>query len=87
MDLKPSELNWVCDHLGHTVDVHKEHYRCRSNVIERIEIAKVLLLQDTGMVKNFVGKSLKDIQFEGRLLKDIQFEGKLNCVYVLGGGV
>ena len=68
MNLNRSELDWVCDHLGHTVDVHRTHYRARSDVIERIEVAKLLLIQDRGIVNQFVGKTLKDIQFSGKCL-------------------
>ncbi|XP_038063286.1 uncharacterized protein LOC119733978 [Patiria miniata] len=63
VNLSRSELDWVCDHLGHTVDVHRTHYRARSDVIERIEVAKLLLIQDKGIVNQFVGKTLQDIQF------------------------
>ena len=61
-------MEWVSEHFGHTIDVHKNHYRARSDVLERIEIAKILLIQDLGMVKDFVGKKMEDIQFEGRFL-------------------
>lgn len=71
VNLSRSELDWVCDHLGHTVDVHRTHYRARSDVIERVEVAKLLMIQDRGVVNQFVGKTLKDIQFSGKL---IQFE-------------
>ena len=27
LDLKENELQWVLNHLGHTLDVHKIHYR------------------------------------------------------------
>lgn len=60
-------MTWVCDHLGHTLDVHREHYRARSDVIERIEVAKILLMQDKGMVNKHVGKKLSEIQFTGRI--------------------
>ena len=55
----------MCEHFGHTVDVHRNFYKARSDVLERTEIAKILLMQDFGQVKNFVGKKLKDIQFTG----------------------
>lgn len=65
LDMSRSQLDWMCAHLGHTLDVHKSHYRARSDVLERIEVAKILLIQDRGLVKQFVGKRLEDIQFEG----------------------
>ena len=60
-----SELDWVCTHLGHTLDVHRAHYRARSDILERIEISKILLMQDMAQTKKFVGRRLEEIQFEG----------------------
>jgi hypothetical protein len=63
-----NELDWVIDHLGHTLDVHREHYRSRSDILERIEVAKILLIQDRGLTHSYVGKSLRDIQIPGILI-------------------
>ena len=57
-----NQLVWVLNHFGHTLDVHKIHYRQTSSVIERVEIAKILLLQDYGRVQDFHNKKLSDIQ-------------------------
>ncbi|OWF39284.1 hypothetical protein KP79_PYT22704 [Mizuhopecten yessoensis] len=64
LDTNESEMQWILQHLGHTMDVHKTHYRQTSDLLERVEVAKVLLIQDFGMVHKFVGKQLKDIQME-----------------------
>lgn len=66
LDLKPNQMQWVLDHLGHTLDVHKIHYRFTSNELERTQVAKILLLQDYGKVGSFVNKSLEDIQMDGK---------------------
>lgn len=58
--------DWVMDHLGHTMNVHRIHYRQTSDVLERVDIAKILLIQDLGFVSNCRGKRLQDIQIEGR---------------------
>ena len=55
-----TELDWVCAHLS-TVDVHKNHYRARSDVIEHTDIIKILVMQNTGLVTKFV-KKLEDVQ-------------------------
>ena len=65
--MNTAQLDWACQHMGHTMDVHKLHYRARSDVLERIEIAKILLIQDLGVVDKYIGKKLEDIQFEGIL--------------------
>ena len=51
--------------MGHTMDVHLTHYRQTSDILERVEIAKILLIQDTNQVGRFVGKKMEDIQLEG----------------------
>ena len=58
-------MDWVCEHLGHSFDVHRQHYRAMSDVLERVQIAKILLIQDLNLVSKFHGKKLDDIQLEG----------------------
>lgn len=64
--LTDHELKYLCRHLGHTVQVHEMHYRSTSGLIERLEIAKLMLMQENNMVGKFQGKTLKDITFEGK---------------------
>lgn len=66
LDLDEHQMNWVTNHLGHTLDVHKIHYRMTSDAIERTQIAKILLLQDTAQVDRFFNKRLEDIQLTGK---------------------
>lgn len=65
--MKENELQWVVNHLGHSVDVHKEYYRATSDEIERTKIAKLLMMQDSGLSGKFANQSLDDITFEGGL--------------------
>lgn len=60
-----AERQWVIDHLGHTMNVHRVHYRQTSDVIERVDVAKILLIQDMGLVSKYRGKKLEDIQLNG----------------------
>ncbi|XP_060584452.1 uncharacterized protein LOC132740548 isoform X2 [Ruditapes philippinarum] len=64
LDLKENQMQWVLNHLGHTMDVHKIHYRATSDIIERTQIAKILLLQDQGRVGEFRNQCLDDIELE-----------------------
>jgi hypothetical protein len=64
LSLKDSELNWVCDHLGHTKKVHPQHYHQLSGVVE---VAKLMMIQDMNLSDKFKGKSLSEIQIEGKL--------------------
>jgi hypothetical protein len=51
------------------MDVHRIYYRQTSDIIERVDVAKLLLLQDLGLVGQFAGKRLKDIQMEGKKIQ------------------
>ena len=61
-------MEWVCDHLGHTLDIHRTHYRAMSEVIEKVKIAKLLMVQDLGRVGQNVGKNLDNMTLEGMCL-------------------
>ena len=65
LDTTEAQRQWIITHMGHTMDVHLTHYRQTSDILERVEIAKILLIQDTNQVGRFVGKKMEDIQLEG----------------------
>ncbi|OWF39286.1 hypothetical protein KP79_PYT22706 [Mizuhopecten yessoensis] len=68
MNTTESERQWVIDHLGHTMNVHQTHYRQTSDMLERVEVAKILLVQDLNLVSKYGGKKLADIQLDGRFM-------------------
>lgn len=65
LDTIENERQWVVDHLGHTMKIHLNYYRQTSDILERVEIAKLLLIQNMGLVSQYRGKQLKDIQVSG----------------------
>lgn len=68
LNVTPQQQQWITDHLGHTLDVHRIYYRATSDVIERVDVAKLLLMMDAGDISKYKGKKLDDIQFEGKRL-------------------
>ena len=66
LDLRPHQIDWVMRHRGNSLDVHKIYYRSTSDIIERTQVAKKLLLQDKGRLDEFANLSLKDIQLSGK---------------------
>ena len=48
------------------MDVHKTYYRAMSDTIERVKIAKLLLVQDRGAVGQNHGRNIDDISLEGK---------------------
>lgn len=68
LNLKDHELDWVAKHLGHNILVHRQYYRLQEDVVELSKVSKLLLMLDQGKIKDFVGKSLDDIDINGKFL-------------------
>ena len=68
LDLSDHQVEWVCKHLGHTKGIHKQVYRQLAGSVERIQIGKLMLIQDYGLGGKFVNKTLESVQFEGMTL-------------------
>ncbi|KAJ8049220.1 hypothetical protein HOLleu_01860 [Holothuria leucospilota] len=66
--LNEGHTEWLADRLGHSVRVHKEHYRLPNTILEKAKIAKLLLAIDSGMASSFAGKTLEEITFDGKLM-------------------
>ncbi len=61
-DIPSIQMDWVCEHLRRSLNVHRQYYRTLSDVLERVQIAKILLIQDLSLVSKFHGKNLENIQ-------------------------
>lgn len=59
LDMKESELTWVTNHLGHSVNVHKQWYRQEESTMELTKVARVLMAKDDGI--NFKNKKMDDL--------------------------
>ncbi|XP_064650306.1 uncharacterized protein LOC135501856 [Lineus longissimus] len=64
LGLKSGELEWLGNHLGHTVEIHKDSYRLHESTIEMAKVSKVLLAIKSGTARNFKGKSLDEIELD-----------------------
>lgn len=60
-------MKYVCNHLGHTQKIHDQYYRQTSGLIERIDIAKLMLIQEHNLVSTYANKKLEEIQLEGNV--------------------
>lgn len=58
----------MAKHLGHNILVHRQYYRLQEDVVELSKVSKLLLMLDQGKIKDFVGKSLDDIDINGKFL-------------------
>ena len=48
LDMNEAELTWVSNHLGHSVNVHKQWYRQEESTMELTKVARVLMAKDDG---------------------------------------
>jgi hypothetical protein len=65
VDLKDTEREWLAEHLGHTLGVHKSHYRLQEPIIEMAQLSRLLIAVEAGHASQFVGKKLSDINPTG----------------------
>jgi len=65
VDLRDNEKEWLSEHLGHTLNVHKSHYRLQEPIIELSHMSRLLIAIELGQCAQFVGKKLSDIFVDG----------------------
>ena len=70
LDLGEREMEWLAEHLGYSVDIHKTFYRVMFTTIEKAKIAKLLLLADAGEIDKYSGKTLDELNFEDLALPE-----------------
>ena len=72
---KPDRHDQVLNHMGHTWDVHRYYYSQYSKTAERLDVSKILLLQDTKQVDSYKKAGLDEI--EVAKLRRTEFTGKM----------
>ena len=75
MELTKNELEWLANHLGHSMHIHFDFYRLPDNVISLAKVARLLLSFDAGQVHEYAGKSLKDINLDGKIINRLVMKG------------
>ena len=64
LDMNNAELEWVTEHLGHTLDVHKTWYRQQASTVEMTKVAKLLTGKDNNInVKKKKMRAITGIHF------------------------
>ena len=79
--LDDEDMTQVLNHMGHTWDVHRDYYRQYDKVVERLDIAKLLLIQDHNKVHENKKKGLAEIDLPQQLT-DLDFQGKVSIKHV-----
>lgn len=67
LSLDSTQMEWVAEHLGHSLDVEKVFYKMTSSTIEKAKIAKLLILADRGSIDRYRGKTLDELSFDGEV--------------------
>lgn len=67
MSLTEFQFQHVLKHLGHSRKVHLENYRIDAPIIERVELGKILMMQDRNVQNEFTDIPLSSITFESIL--------------------
>ena len=62
--LDKEELEWLADHLGHSIEVHRDFYRLQESTLEMSKVSKLLMAIESGSIHKFAGKKLSDIDVE-----------------------
>lgn len=63
-DLNHGELEWLSNHMGHDLNIHKDFYRLHDSTIEIAKVSRLLMAIDTGNASKFVGKQLDEITLD-----------------------
>ena len=67
IDLERNELEWLANHLGHNLDVHKQYYRLSDSAVELAKVSRLLMAVDAGKGKELLGKKLDEINLNGKV--------------------
>ena len=63
-DLNSGELEWLSNHMGHDLNIHKDFYRLHDSTIEIAKVSRLLMAIDSGKAARFAGKQLTEISLE-----------------------
>ena len=80
MALTDADMNQILNHMGHTWEVHRTYYRHYDSIGERLDVAKLLMLQDQNRLNEYRQKGLTNI--DPRLLQQASFRGKVFIEHV-----
>lgn len=69
------ETKMLASHMGHSLNIHMDHYRCHLSIIERTKVARILCAVANGTLNRFeVPTKFEDVVVEDG---DLVNQGKL----------
>ena len=64
LNLKPNEIGWLSEHMGHNVAIHNAAYRLHTSAIEITKVGRLLTALDRGDITKQQGKGLSSLEIE-----------------------
>lgn len=65
LSLDDNQMEWLANHLGHDLSVHRQFYRLPDEVIQVAKVSQLLLASEQGQVHRYRNKSLDEIDVTG----------------------
>lgn len=63
LDISESEMRWLGEHMGHSMDVQKRFYRQTDSTVELTKVAKLLIAADNDDIRKNANKRPDDMSF------------------------
>ena len=67
-DMNESEMEWLANHMGHDIHVHKEYYRLPQTTIEMAVVGNLLMAVDEGRAHQVKGKTPRQLNLAGNYI-------------------
>ena len=65
LQLDSLQLEWVANHLGHSLEVHRQYYHLPSEILQLAKVSQLLLAAEQGCVNSYKGKTLNELDVKG----------------------
>ena len=65
VDMDENEKEWLANHLGHDLNIHKDFYRLQESTLEMAIVSNLLVAIDEGRAHKFKGRNIRDITLQG----------------------
>ncbi|XP_049332973.1 uncharacterized protein LOC111195432 isoform X3 [Astyanax mexicanus] len=62
LNLEENEADQLADFLGHDIRIHRQYYRLPQGTLQLAKMSKVLMAMERGLLSEFKGKSLDEIE-------------------------
>lgn len=71
LDMKERDLKYLCDHMGHQLNIHTSVYSLQTSIVERSKVAAILAAANSGKLhKMGESTSVADVNID-----QIEIEG------------